>query len=297
MSKTITIPEGIMNPFVVVHNGITYTYKPGETVEVPDGVALEIEKIAHWDDKFRAPVTPPIGIDAVLAEAKEYTDSQRLAYEEPAVMGKVFECTIPAGENGLYFDAPEGFSFVEGVPVTINGTTLEADYAYAGEGVSFACGDYLSITGTHYWDNIIDGQMCVTAYDPNGQGIDVDRHVSIDVEVVVKEPVVHTIEPKFLGGCVLPVIEVADPETKVLTGETAQVLNDAAEALLPVIMRVNSSNRGWVSCVLQIFGSGEDFCYCCHADSPRGTISTYLFREYAEGQETGNFTFNFNISI
>ena len=42
MSKTITIPTNC-NPYVIVINNNVYTYKAGDTVEVPDEVAEAIE--------------------------------------------------------------------------------------------------------------------------------------------------------------------------------------------------------------------------------------------------------------
>lgn len=62
MSKTVTIPADGMNPFVVMHNGVKYTFTPGETVTVSDGVALEIEEYKRWRSKY-FPETPAF-IDA-----------------------------------------------------------------------------------------------------------------------------------------------------------------------------------------------------------------------------------------
>ena len=43
MSKVVTIPKD-RNPFVVIVNGVKYSYPAGESIEVPDGVADVIEK-------------------------------------------------------------------------------------------------------------------------------------------------------------------------------------------------------------------------------------------------------------
>jgi hypothetical protein len=61
MSKKVTIPTGGGNPFVVILGGIKYVYKPGETVEVPDGVALEIEEWERWHEKYYGENEPPFG--------------------------------------------------------------------------------------------------------------------------------------------------------------------------------------------------------------------------------------------
>lgn len=70
MSKTVTIPTDGMNPFVVMHNGVKYVYTPGETVEVPDGVALEIEEYKRWREKHPGENVPPFAspIDDITAE-------------------------------------------------------------------------------------------------------------------------------------------------------------------------------------------------------------------------------------
>ena len=52
MSKKVTIPTDGGNPFVVIHNGIEYIFHPGEIVNVPDGVALEIEEYKRWREKY-----------------------------------------------------------------------------------------------------------------------------------------------------------------------------------------------------------------------------------------------------
>lgn len=44
--KKVTIPT-CANPFVVIVNGIKYTYPAGETMEVPDDVAVVIEQ--HYE--------------------------------------------------------------------------------------------------------------------------------------------------------------------------------------------------------------------------------------------------------
>ena len=57
--KKVTIPT-CANPFVVIVNGMKYTYPAGETVEVPDDVAAVIEQHhdAHNNPKPE-PVVPP----------------------------------------------------------------------------------------------------------------------------------------------------------------------------------------------------------------------------------------------
>lgn len=55
MSKNVTIPTDQGRPFVVIYNGIKYVFTPGETVEVPQGIALVIEECGRWTDKYLPP--------------------------------------------------------------------------------------------------------------------------------------------------------------------------------------------------------------------------------------------------
>lgn len=60
--KTVTIPT-CANPFVVIVNGIEYTYPAGATVEVPDDVAAVIEQHDEAHSKHApAPVVPPFAL-------------------------------------------------------------------------------------------------------------------------------------------------------------------------------------------------------------------------------------------
>lgn len=65
--KTVTIPT-CANPFVVIVNGIKYTYPAGATMEVPDDVAEVIEQ--HEEAKPEpAPVAPPFASGASGGES------------------------------------------------------------------------------------------------------------------------------------------------------------------------------------------------------------------------------------
>lgn len=206
MSKKITIPTDRGNPFVVMVNGTKHIYPPGKTVEVPDGVALEIEEVDRWDDKYEKPVTPPISSDAVLAEAKKYTDSQRLAYEETKVTKRA-DFVVPAGQGNydgeeMVIDAQ--FAIENGVlyTVTINGKSFET---YGGED---SRGTYIKIVENEapvLEAYFVSPHFYVRSADPNGQGSDVDRNITVDK----KETIIHAIDGKYL-----PVGGVGYEETK-----------------------------------------------------------------------------------
>lgn len=78
--KTITIPT-CANPFVVIVNGIKYTYPAGATVEVPDDVAEVIEQ--HEEAKPEpAPVLPPYS-----GGVKSWHDLEDKPFGEETVLG------------------------------------------------------------------------------------------------------------------------------------------------------------------------------------------------------------------
>ena len=72
MSKKVTIPNDGMKPFVVMHNGEKYVYAPGQTVDVPDGVALEIEEYKR--KKLHGEAIPPFGVGGGSGGASSWND-------------------------------------------------------------------------------------------------------------------------------------------------------------------------------------------------------------------------------
>lgn len=119
MSKKVTIPTDGGNPFVVILGGIKYVYKPGETVEVPDGVALEIKEWERWKNKYHGAVQPPFaagggGVQPDLSQndpnAADYVKN-RTHYEETTVVNEPLNITWDGDTKGL-------------VQVPINGTPV-----------------------------------------------------------------------------------------------------------------------------------------------------------------------------
>lgn len=104
MSRTVKIPNDGMNPFVVIHNGIKYVYKPGETVTVPDGVALEIEEHERWDEKYFPEEPPRIHAQPDLSQndptAADYVKN-RTHYEETTVVNEPLNITWDGNTEGL----------------------------------------------------------------------------------------------------------------------------------------------------------------------------------------------------
>jgi hypothetical protein len=109
MSKKVTIPTDGGNPFVVILGGIKYVYKPGETVDVPDGVALEIEEWKRWKDKYHGAVQPPFaagggGVQSDLSQndpnAADYVKN-RTHYEAEEIVNEPLNITWDGNTEGL----------------------------------------------------------------------------------------------------------------------------------------------------------------------------------------------------
>lgn len=109
MSKKVTIPTDGGNPFVVILGGVKYVYKPGETVDVPDGVALEIEERERWRDKYRGAVQPPFaagggGVQPDLSQndpnAADYVKN-RTHYEAEEIVNEPLNITWDGNTEGL----------------------------------------------------------------------------------------------------------------------------------------------------------------------------------------------------
>lgn len=138
--KTVTIPT-CANPFVVIVNGIKYTYPAGATVEVPDDVAEVIEQ--HEEAKPEpAPVMPPFasvpssggggGLPVVelTTDISEASDTQvSLNAEESAALTAAYDKTLPCiikySSNGMVTVAQ--FIYGRG---TIAGNTIEIYSAF-----------------------------------------------------------------------------------------------------------------------------------------------------------------------
>lgn len=110
MSKTVTIPTDGMNPFVVMHNGIKYTYTPGETVTVPDGVALEIEEYKRWREKYYGTTHLPFevpsgGSGGGVSSYNNLTDKpqREFLFEEHEL---VLNTSVTAGDYYKFSDTP-----------------------------------------------------------------------------------------------------------------------------------------------------------------------------------------------
>lgn len=246
--KTVIIPT-CANPFVVIVNGIKYTYPAGETMEVPDDVAAVIEQhdVAHSKHE-PAPVVPPFapgdGVDDVtLAAAKAYTDEQRLAYEE-VKRDYLLENLSFAEYEYSGIDYPEGyrlkFDSNKVYRLTFNGETYSvAEFLHG----------YLVFYVRHPADNNImvgflmnDGRLNV--YDQSG--IDYDwANSGLSVSLYIESTEVHTIDPKFMpkGSGLSMVVLSTEPTSNSakLTSEECAAIQVAYDNGSPCIIQYSTT--------------------------------------------------------
>ena len=130
MSKTVTIPTDGMNPFVVIFNGVNYVYTPGETVTVPDGVALEIEEYKRWRDKYYGITPKPFGAQPDLSQndpdAADYVKN-RTHYVEKAFEDITWDGDTEGRNATEVFHSSGYYKVSDQIPTAeaLNGATVE----------------------------------------------------------------------------------------------------------------------------------------------------------------------------
>lgn len=130
MSKTVTIPTDGMNPFVVISNGVKYVYTPGETVTVPDGVALEIEEYKRWRDKYYGITPAPFGAKPDLSQndpnAPDFVKN-RTHYVEKAFEDITWDGDIEGRDATEVFHSSGYYKVSDQIPTSeaLNGATVE----------------------------------------------------------------------------------------------------------------------------------------------------------------------------
>lgn len=182
-----------------------------------------------------------------LALAKAYTDSQRLAYVETgkAVVFQQTEFNIP-------YDDTDGLAFVEMLPSPFT-LFLEKEYevVWNGDPYKFVCKDcteefgdpsvYIggrSVFGEEDTEapfTIIfanyEGEPFVGVYVPGTtEDVTVSLLISTEIETI------HPIDPKYLPGAVLPVVEISNIEN--LTEEEQATLTAYADQRTPILVKL-----------------------------------------------------------
>lgn len=125
--KTITIPTNC-NPYVVVINNHVYTYKAGETVEVPDEVAEAIEDAIELVPKpKRYPSRFSQLVERTISEVDEsdWEGMRTIASFSFADCNSIKKFTIPNGINSIKTSAFYSCSNLESVEIGNGVTSIE----------------------------------------------------------------------------------------------------------------------------------------------------------------------------
>jgi hypothetical protein len=210
----------------------------------PQDSANELLFLARDPDGQGYTVDRHITIDIPVEEKvihtvdPKYLPAGGVGYEE-TVVNKLVDFVVPAGQGGSYGTALTVNDFPEIVPgdtyvVTVNGEPFTIVAITSG-------GD--PCLGQQLWNDTSSPCFSITAYggianviahDPNGLTDTVDRHIIIEQ----RETTVHTIEPKFLPGVCLPVVDFTDRENGNITDEaTIQLLDKLANSRMPIILK------------------------------------------------------------
>lgn len=223
MSKTVTIPTDGMNPFVVMHNGVKYVYTPGETVDVPDGVALEIEEYKRWREKHPGENVPPFGAGGGAQPDLSQNDPNAPDYVKNRTHYEGLETIIEEREVRAWFEEP-GLAASrmpqvgEKLTVTFNGEAYkcaaweidgniglgngEADGINKGENVPFAIEFW--VDGEEVFANIstaIIGENTISIVDDSGNTlIEGTFSVEEDVDEPMYSPDIPLDQPLNVGN-------------------------------------------------------------------------------------------------
>lgn len=157
MSKTVTIPTGGGNPFVVILGGVKYVYKPGETVEVPDGVALEIEEWERWHKKYYGENEPPFGAQPDWNQndenAPDYVKNRTHWEDEDGTVHKLDPKYLPDAADTADYQERTHWDTRETKEVTFFEETIEMNFS----NTTYPCEQEI-----HYGDTVniyIDGEL------------------------------------------------------------------------------------------------------------------------------------------
>lgn len=225
MSKKVTIPTDGGNPFVVILGGIKYVYKPGETVDVPDGVALEIEEWERWRDKYRGAVQPPFaaggGGSSVQPDLSQ-NDPTAADYVKGRTHWEETENAVveySAGDS-CRLDGFPTFEIGDTVTINIDGVehSLVAFNLFDGPAIGDTIDEIMGGTGQFGW------QLYVSS-----DGIAFTSTASHTIAYTKK--VVHKLDEKFLPYSVAPVA---------ISGNYAD-LNGIPEALIDINVEIGTN--------------------------------------------------------
>lgn len=175
MSKIVTIPN-CSNPFVVIVNGVEYSYPAGQTVEVPDFIAAVIENHVNSHPQ---PAPPEPGVPSGPSVQPDFnqTDDTQPDFIKNKTHGYVLGDTLDWDGNTdgrLLWDGagiplyhvsdslPSLEDLSDGFKVYASGMSFELTYDYVFEALPgfVACEDFLFV--------IVGPELAGTTIEDNG---------------------------------------------------------------------------------------------------------------------------------
>lgn len=215
-----------------------------------------------------------------LSMAKAYTDSQRLAYTEGGKIMWDVELVPMEGTGFTYFQESNTDQTVLSVGKTYTVTTDSGSFTTVCKemsGVVFlGNGSILGITGVED-----SGENFLVAVDEDHVMGFFDFNGGSRMEISTAATI-HPIDPKFLPGVCLPVVELSGAET--LTTEEQAQLTACAKQGIPIVVKIVQEGTVEASEVLQYLFIGKADEYHGYA----GDIGKFL------GTEDGVWTVLWN---
>lgn len=169
-----------------------------------------------------------------LAMAKSYTDSQRIAYEEPL-------------KTLIDMDVTEGYNQCKNTVTVVVGQV----YSVTFNGVTYVCEMMIHDYGGKAIGNqsMLDGPDTgepFFAFFPDDEGSYPTIMALENGRFTMTYSQIHTIDPKYLPGVCLPVVELSTTieNDALLTDAENAALYAAAESKMPIIIKGDVKTSG-----------------------------------------------------
>ena len=186
MSKIVTIPN-CSNPFVVIVNGVEYSYPAGQTVEVPDFIAAVIENHVNSHPQ-PAPPEPGVPSGPSVQSDWNQTDESQPDFIKNKTHGVI--TTVVLEEQELPYDPNEGACVGVMSEAIEDGTTVFVvfdgkEYKCKAEAFSFVFFGNLSIiddteedTGEPFCAMSIGNALIMIAMDEENHTVKITANIT-----------------------------------------------------------------------------------------------------------------------
>lgn len=196
-----------------------------------------------------------------LALAKQYTDSQRLGHTEEHKI--TWQGTVESYQNRVIYeefglkisDLTPAREALDGAKITFFSPGLDVESMT----LSFPAENVVNETGVSlYYDDGGDIIVVLEMADGSAEpGVYWQSYAVIQTwlgsYIIVEYQTIHTIDPKYLPGVCLPVVEIAD--FNAITETESSAISAAAEKKMPCVF-VNTNPAAYMAAVL-VFAEGD----------------------------------------